>query len=129
MPRRPAGAAVGGWETGEPVSRGRYEMGGKADRLAVDLVGLEDFARNLDTVRTTMNGTRKLFDAYEAKVGSGKVADALHDFEHNWKDGRKEIDGQLEGLAKMAGTAVREIKKADQELADELAKSMKGEGK
>lgn len=103
-------------------------MGEKADRLAVDLTGLEDFARNLDGVRTAMNGTRKLFEAYEAKLGSGKVADALHGFEHNWKDGRKEIDGHLEGLAKMADTAVREIRKADKELADQLEKSVKGEG-
>ena len=104
-------------------------MGGTPDRLAVDLGGLEDFARNLDGIRTTMDGTRKLFDAYEAKVGSEKVAGALHDFEHNWKDGRKEIDGQLQGLSKMANTAVTQIKKADKDLADQLAKSEKGEGK
>jgi hypothetical protein len=103
-------------------------MGGTPDRLAVDLTGLEDFAHTLDTVRTTMYGTRKLFDSYEAKLGSDKVSDALHSFEHNWKDGRKEIDGQLEGLAKMANTAVREIKKADKDLADQLAKSMDGSG-
>jgi hypothetical protein len=103
-------------------------MGGPADRLSVDLDGLEDFAHNLDSVRSTMNGTRKLFDAYEAKVGSGKVADALDHFEHNWKDGRKEIDGHLEGLSKMAGDAVAQIRKQDQELADELAKGTKGEG-
>jgi conjugal transfer/entry exclusion protein len=104
-------------------------MGGNADRLAVDLNGLEDFAHNLDTVRTTMNGTRKLFDAYEAKLGSAKVADALHSFEHNWTDGRKEIDGHLEGLTKMANDVVREIRKQDKELADELQKSAKGGGK
>jgi hypothetical protein len=99
------------------------------DRLAVDLTGLEDFARNLDAVRSTMNGTRKLFESYEAKLGSGKVADALDGFEHNWKDGRKEIDGQLEGLGKMANTAVEQIKKADKDLADQLAKSTGGDGK
>lgn len=101
---------------------------GNPDRLKVDLGGLEDFASNLDAVRTTMNGTRKLFESYEAKLGSGKVADALDSFEHNWKDGRKEIDGHLEGLAKMANTAVREIRKADKQLADDLAKAAKGEG-
>lgn len=101
---------------------------GKPDRLAVDLTGLEDFARNLDTVRTTMNGTRKLFDAYEAKLGSEKVSGALDSFEHNWKDGRKEIDGQLEGLSKMAATAVQEIQKADKDLADQLAKAGQGDG-
>lgn len=104
-------------------------MGGKADRLAVDLTGLEDFAHNLDTVRTTMNGTRKLFDAYEAKLGSDKVSGALDHFEHGWKDGRKEIDGQLEGLAKMANTAVEQIRKADKDLADQLAKAGKDDGK
>jgi hypothetical protein len=102
---------------------------GTPDRLAVDLTGLEDFARNLDAVRSTMNGTRKLFESYEAKLGSGKVADALDSFEHNWKDGRKEIDGQLEGLGKMANTAVEQIKKADKDLADQLAKSAGGDGK
>jgi hypothetical protein len=75
-----------------------------------------------------MNGTRKLFEAYEAKLGSGKVADALDGFEHNWKDGRKEIDSQLEGLSKMANTAVDEIRKADTDLADQLAKSVDGGG-
>jgi hypothetical protein len=104
-------------------------MGGTPDRLAVDLTGLEDFAHNLDGVRTAMNGTRKLFDSYEAKLGSGKVADALDSFESNWKDGRKEIDGQLEGLSKMANTAVEQIKKADKDLADQLAKAGKGDGK
>ena len=102
---------------------------GTPDRLAVDLTGLEDFARNLAAVRSTMNGTRKLFESYEAKLGSGKVADALDSFEHNWKDGRKEIDGQLEGLGKMADTAVEQIKKADKDLADQLAKSTGGDGK
>jgi hypothetical protein len=103
-------------------------MGGTPDRLAVDLTGLEDFARTLEAVRTTMNGTRKLFDSYEAKLGSDKVSGALDHFEHNWKDGRKEIDGQLEGLSKMADTAVSEIKKADKDLADQLAKSTQGDG-
>jgi hypothetical protein len=99
------------------------------DRLAVDLTGLEDFARDLGTVRSTMNGTRQLLDEYRGKLGSGKVADALDSFEHNWKDGRGEIDGQLEGLAKMAGTAVEQIRKADQDLADQLAKATEGDGK
>lgn len=103
-------------------------MGGTPDRLAVDLAGLEAFASSLDGVRNTMNGTRKLFESYAAELGSGKVADALDGFEHNWKDGRKEIDGHLEGLAKMATTAVREIRKADKDLADQLEKSMTGDG-
>jgi hypothetical protein len=49
------------------------------------------------------------------------VSGALDGFEHNWKDGRKEIDGQLEGLSKMAATAVQEIRTAGKDLADQLA--------
>jgi hypothetical protein len=72
-----------------------------------------------------MNGTRNLVDSYEGDLGSGEVADALHDFEHNWKDGRKKIDAHLDGLAQMADQVVSEIRRADRELADGLAKSTK----
>lgn len=48
-------------------------MGGKADRLAVDLGGLEDFAHNLDSVRSTMNGRRELGCCFTGgAAGSGR---------------------------------------------------------
>jgi hypothetical protein len=99
-----------------------------SDRLHVDLDGLEDFAGRLRSIRDRMNGTRDMVDAYEGDLGSGEVAEALHDFEHNWKDGRKEIDAHLDGLAKMADQVVREIRRADRELADGLAQSTKRQG-
>lgn len=98
-----------------------------ADNLKVDLDGLESFASQLKSIKERMNGTRSMFDSYREELGSGEVADALDSFESNWKDGRAQIDGHLEGLAKMAEQAVREIRKADQELATELEKSTKGE--
>jgi hypothetical protein len=70
-------------------------MGGTPDRLAVDLTGLEDFARTLQAARTTMNGTRKLFDSYEARLGSDKGSGALDHFEHN----RQRTTGGLDRLA------------------------------
>jgi hypothetical protein len=98
-----------------------------ADNLKVDLGGLEDFASQLKSIKDRMNGTRSMFDSYRGELGSGEVADALDSFESNWEDGRKQIDGHLEGLSKMAEQAVREIRKSDQELANELEKSTKGE--
>lgn len=98
-----------------------------ADNLKVDLEGLEAFASQLTSIKERMNGTRSLFESYRGDLGSGEVAEALDGFESNWKDGRKQIDGHLESLAKMAETAVREIRKADQDLATELEKSTKGE--
>lgn len=99
------------------------------DKLKVDLDGLESFASQLKSIKERMNGTRSMFDSYRGDLGSGEVAGALDSFEHNWKDGRKQIDGHLEGLAKMAEQAVREIRKVDQDLAGKLKESVKGERK
>ena len=98
-----------------------------ADNLKVDLDGLESFASQLKSIKDRMNGTRAMFDSYRGDLGSSEVADALDSFESNWKDGRKQIDDHLEGLAKMAEQVVREIRKADQKLATELEKSTKSE--
>jgi hypothetical protein len=94
-----------------------------ADRLSVDLDGLEEFAGRLRSIRDRMNGTPSMIDGYAGDLGSGAVADALHRFERTWKDGRKQIDQCLDGLAKMAEQAVREIRKADAELKKKLTES------
>lgn len=96
---------------------------GAPDQLTVDLSGLEQFASTLEGIRKTLDGTRKLFDSYAADLGSGKVADALDSFDSNWRDGRKQIDGHLEGLAKFADGAVREFRTTDGKLGDGLEKS------
>jgi hypothetical protein len=96
-----------------------------AERLRVDLEGLEEFGRELRSIRDRMNGTRSMIDGYVGDLGSGAVADALHRFEHDWKDGRKQIDRRLDGLAKMAEQVVREIRKADAELKKKLVESTK----
>lgn len=98
------------------------------DRLKVDLNGLEQFASTLEGIRTTLDGTRNLFNSHAADLGSGKVADALDGFDSNWKDGRKEIDGQLQGLSKLADGAVKELRRTDGKLQSELAKSTRTEG-
>ncbi len=98
------------------------------DKLAMDLTGLEAFASQLRSIRNTMDSTRKLFDTYESVLGSGKVAGALDSFEHNWKDGRGEIDKHLDGLAKLADFAVQQIRKTDGDLGDQLEKSVHTDG-
>jgi hypothetical protein len=97
--------------------------------LPVDLEGLEHFATQLNSIKDRMNGTRSLFDSCRRELGSEYLADALDDFEHNWKDGREEIDGHLDGLAKTAQHAVEQIREADRDLPDQLTQSTKGEQK
>lgn len=99
-----------------------------SDRLKVDLDGLEQFSSTLDGIRKTMDGTRNLFDAYSADLGSGKVTSALDHFDSNWRDGRKEIDGKLQSLSKMADSAVKQLRQTDAKLGGELEKSTHGEG-
>lgn len=96
-------------------------MGG-SDRLNVDLDGLEQFSSTLENIRKTMDGTRNLFDAYSADMGSGKVTSALDHFDSNWHDGRKEIDGKLQSLSQMADKAVQQFRSADTQLGSELEK-------
>jgi conjugal transfer/entry exclusion protein len=97
-------------------------------RLKVDLDGLEQFSSTLENIRKTMDGTRNLFDSYAADLGSAKVAGALDSFDSNWRDGRKEIDGKLQGLAKMASDAVEQFRQTDTKLGSEVEKSTQGQG-
>ncbi|MCQ4083628.1 WXG100 family type VII secretion target [Streptomyces sp. RB6PN25] len=101
---------------------------GGSDRLKVDLDGLEQFASTLESIRKTMDGTRKLFDAYAADLGSAKVASALDDFDSNWHDGRQEIDGKLQSLSKTADNAVKQFRQTDTKLGSEVEKSTHQEG-
>jgi hypothetical protein len=93
------------------------------DRLAIPIDLLEDFAQRLGSIVTRLDGTKATFRAFEEDMGDGSVVDALDHFEHNWKDGRGDIHKQLSGLEKMANTVVREMRKVDTDLAQQLAQS------
>jgi hypothetical protein len=93
------------------------------DRLAVPLDLLEDFAHRLGPIVTRLDDTKAIFRAFEEDMGEGSVVGALDYFKHNWKDGRGDIRKQLTGLEKMANTVVREMRKVDTDLAQQLAKS------
>jgi hypothetical protein len=97
-----------------------------ADRLSVDLDGLERLASDLESIRSRMNATRSLLDSFGGDLGSGKVSDALNSFEHNWHDGRKKIDHNAERLSKMAGESARAIRKTDGDLATNLTQATGG---
>lgn len=93
------------------------------DRLSVDLDGLEDFARNLDSIRNRLNATGRTLNRYEGDMGSERVQTALDSFESNWSDGREKIDKSCKALSKMADQAVKSLREADSDLATKLEKS------
>ena len=48
---------------------------------------------------------------------------------NGWKDGRKEIDGGLDSVIKMAEGIVDQLTKTDEDLKKALLKNQKGSGK
>ncbi|MEU6278719.1 hypothetical protein [Streptomyces sp. NPDC047028] len=100
----------------------------KAD-LVVSLAGLDTLAGDLRSIKKRMDDTgqvdRKLG---HCELGSSSAYDAMEDFMHGWKDGRKEIDGGLDGVAEMAQAIVDKMTKLDVDLRNALREHEK-EGK
>lgn len=101
-------------------------QGGKSD-LSIPLSELEDYGRQLRSIKTRLNHTKKLFEQYRDDIGDGSVNDSLDDFESNWEDGREDITQQLDALAKMSDAVVREFKKLDDDLAKQVNDKVKVE--
>ncbi|MFF3876649.1 hypothetical protein [Streptomyces sp. NPDC001978] len=97
---------------------------GKSD-LSLPLTELEDYGRRLRSIKTRLNHTKKLFESFKDDIAEGRVNDALGDFESNWEDGREDITQQLDALADMSDTVVREFKKLDDELAKKVNDAVK----
>ncbi|MFJ9708726.1 hypothetical protein [Streptomyces sp. NPDC101234] len=100
---------------------------GKSD-LAIPLSELEDYGRQLRSIKERLNHTKKMFESYQDDIGSGTVYDALDDFESNWHDGREDITKQIDSLADMSDTVVREFKKLDDDLAKKAKDAVQPEG-
>jgi len=101
-------------------------MSSKGD-LAISLVGLSDLATGLRSIKKRMDDTGQVDRALgHGELGSGKALDALNDFMHGWRDGRKEIDSGLESVAGMADSVVDQLTKTDQDLKNALLKHEDG---
>ncbi|MGP3951666.1 hypothetical protein [Streptomyces sp. 7N604] len=100
-------------------------MGGKKPDFAIPLSELEGFGGRLRSIKSRMNGTKKMFEDYREDIGDGGVVDKLEEFESGWEDGREDIGQQLGGLADMADAVVREVRKVDHDLEKELKKNTK----
>ncbi|KLL10825.1 MULTISPECIES: hypothetical protein [Protofrankia] len=88
-----------------------------ADRLSVDLPGLDLLASNLMSIRSAMNATRSMLESYRGQMGSTEIEDALGDFEHGWRDGRRKIDDNANKLATMASQSAETLRQVDSDLS------------
>jgi hypothetical protein len=96
--------------------------------LVLSLVGLEDLAGQLRSIKKRMDDTGQIDRSLgHGELGSSSALDAMNDFKDGWKDGRKEIDSGLESVSKMAQSIVDKMTKLDTDLKHQLEKK-KGEG-
>lgn len=94
-----------------------------SDRLTVNLDGLADFATQLETIRTGMDSARSWMNEFSGDLGGRDVDGAISNFESHWRDGRGRVDKNCEQLIGMAKQAVEAIRKADNDLRDQLTTS------
>jgi hypothetical protein len=91
-----------------------------SDRLTVNLDGLTEFANQLETIRSGMDSARSWMNEFSGDLGGPDVDDAIGNFESHWRDGRGRVDKNCEQLIGMAKQAVEGIRKADNDLRDQL---------
>jgi hypothetical protein len=96
---------------------------GAADQLSVDLDGLEDFSAALETIRRSMSDAPNWMREFDGELGGSEVDDALDHFEGHWSDGRGQVDKNCDQFIKLVKTAVENIRKADNDLRDQLIAS------
>ncbi len=72
--------------------------------LYVDVDALAELARQLEAVRAALEHTKDSINAYDARLGSDRIADALDDFVSGWRDGRRQLIEGIDGLrARLTG--------------------------
>lgn len=68
--------------------------------LYVDLDAMQELARQLGEIRAALTEAEAGVNAFDARLGSERIEDALNDFVSGWKDGRKRI---IEGVDALIG--------------------------
>jgi hypothetical protein len=94
-----------------------------ADRLKVDVDGLEALASSLERIRGTLRATRDTVETARGDLGSADLADALGAFERHWRDGRERIEGSGETLTAMLRESVAAYRATDTDLAASIEES------
>ncbi|MFI5842392.1 hypothetical protein ACIA8K_22015 [Catenuloplanes sp. NPDC051500] len=81
---------------------------------------MTEFANQLETIRSGMDSARSWMNEFSGDLGGPDVDDAIGNFESHWRDGRGRVDKNCEQLIGMAKQAVEGLRKADNDLRDQL---------
>jgi hypothetical protein len=74
--------------------------------LYVDVDALRELARQLDEVKASLERANDNVNRSSDALGSGRLADAVGDFVDGWRDGRKHLIDDVDGLLRRIQTAV-----------------------
>ncbi|HEY5836885.1 DUF6507 family protein [Streptomyces sp.] len=96
--------------------------------LGYDLLALETFGGQLNTVKQGLEESHSTIDSYDSDYGHASVRDAMHHFEKHWRDGRKHVQNTAESLASMVTEAVKAYTKVDEDLARQITAGTQTQG-
>ncbi len=91
--------------------------------LYVDVDALRELARQLDEVKASLERANDNVNRSSDALGSGRLADKVGDFVDGWRDGRKHLSEDVDGLLKRIKTAIDTY--LEQEV--QLSKASRGE--
>lgn len=96
-----------------------------ADHIAISTSELASVAETLGRLKSEFDNADKIVDHYSGFLGSGRMADTLHEFATNWDVHKKDITKDLDNLAGIAGEAAKAWDGLDRDLAKALLDAAK----
>lgn len=99
-----------------------------ADHIAIDTHELENIAGTLTRLIDEFNNSGNIASHYAGDMGSGRMADTLHEFATNWDVHKKDLLSQLTALQSAADKGAKAWNGVDADLAKALTDSGKKEG-
>ena len=85
--------------------------------LYVDVDALSELSRQLDQIKSSLQGAQKTPDAYGGRLGSKGMEQALQDFISGWEDGRKKIIEAVDGLLGRVHGAIEAYEQQEKALS------------
>jgi len=85
--------------------------------LYADVDALNELSRQLQTIKTSLEGAEERFSSPDGRFGSSGIEEALEDFIDGWEDGRSQILKGIDGLIGRIQAAVDAYQKTEAEIS------------
>jgi hypothetical protein len=91
-----------------------------ADHIKINTAELRSISETLKRLKEEFEGASNIVDHYSGFLGSGRMADTLHEFATNWDVHKKSILSDVDRLAQVSGDAANAWDGLDRDLAKAL---------